>query len=356
MISIAKPYIGEEEKAAVMAVLESGQLAQGPRVKEFEEKFAAWCGAKYAVATSSGTSALHVALLAHGLGADDEIITTSFSFVASANCALFVGAKPVFADIEPDTFCIDPADVAKRLTPKTKAILPVHLYGQAADMEALAEIARQHNLVIIEDACQAHGAKLNGKPMGAWGTACYSFYPTKNMMTAEGGMITTNDPHIAEQARLIRDHGAPKRYQHELLGYNLRLTDMQAAIGLAQLKKVDGWNAQRQANAKYLDAKLAGLPNAITPAVRPGALHAYHQYTLRVKNRDAALKILTERGIGYGLHYGTPIHQQPLYRKLGYTDALPHSEAASREVVSIPVHPALSQSDLDQIVEAVKQF
>ncbi len=356
MIPIARPHIGEEEKAAVMAVMESGQLAQGPRVKEFEERFAAWCGAKFAVATSSGTSALHIALLAQGIGVGDEVITTAFSFIASANCALFVNAKPVFADIEPDCFALDPGQVAARITPKTKAILPVHLYGQPADMEALAEIAQKHGLAIIEDACQAHGAKLNGRPMGSWGMACYSFYPTKNMMTAEGGMITTNDLQLAERARLIRDHGAPKRYLHEVLGYNLRLTDMQAAIGLVQLKRVDGWNVQRQLNAAYLDEKLAGLPGVVTPRVRPGATHVYHQYTLRVRNREAAVKTLTERGVGYGIHYGTPLHQQPLYRRLGYTDSLPQAEAASREVISLPVHPALSPADLDQIVAAVKAF
>lgn len=353
MIPIARPLIGDEEKSLVLEVLSSGQLAQGPRVREFETRFAEWVGARYAVATSSGTAALHVALLAHGLGPGDEVITTPFSFIASANCALFVGAWPVFADIEPDTFTLDPDEVEARITPLTRAIVPVHLYGQPCDMTRLAAIAQAHHLILIEDACQAHGAQLDGRPVGAWGTACYSFYPTKNMTTIEGGMITTNQAEIAEQARLIRDHGSPKRYQHDLLGYNLRLTDLQAAVGLAQLAKVDAWNDRRRANAAWLDMHLAGLDGIQTPRVRPGAWHVYHQYTLRVRDRAALLPILAERGIGVGIHYPTPIHQQPLYQRLGYADALPEAERASREVLSLPVHPSLTDGDLRCIAEAL---
>jgi dTDP-4-amino-4,6-dideoxygalactose transaminase len=356
MIPIARPLIGEEEKTAVLAVLSSGQLAQGPKVREFEERFAAWAGVRYAVAASSGTAALHLALLAHDLGPGDEVITTPFSFVASANCARFVGARPVFADIEPDYFTLDPEQVARAITPQTRAILPVHLYGQPCDMPALAELAAAHGLIVIEDACQAHGARLNGQPVGAWGTACYSFYPTKNMTTIEGGMLTTNDPAIAERARLLREHGSPKRYQHILLGYNFRMTDVQAALGLVQLSKLDAWNTQRQSNAAYLNDRLRQTTGVVPPAVRPGATHVFHQYTIRIQNREAAVQELARRGIGTGVHYPTPIHQQPLYQGEGYADSLPQAEMACREVLSLPVHPTLTQGELDEIVDAVARL
>jgi len=353
VIPIARPLIGDDEKASVLEVLNSGQLAQGPKVREFEQRFAAWTGSQFAVAVSSGTSALHLALLAHGIGPGDEVITTPFSFVASANCALFVGARPVFADIEPDMFTLDPAQVKLKITLRTRAIVPVHLYGQPCDMEPLAAVAKAHDLVIIEDACQAHGARLGGRPVGSWGTACYSFYPTKNMTTVEGGMITTNDAAIAERARLLRDHGSAHRYQHDLLGYNMRLTDVQAAIGLSQLRKIDALTAQRCANAEYLNHGLKGLKGVETPRVRPSAQHVYHQYTIRVPERDWLAARLGENGIGVGIHYPTPIHQQPLYRQKGYVDRLPNAEQACREVLSLPVHPSLSRADLDCIVETL---
>jgi len=356
MISISKPQIGDEEKAAVLKVLESGQLAQGPRVQEFEEKFAAWSETKYAVATSSGTTALHVALLAHGIGEGDEVITTSFSFIASANCILYANAKPVFADIEARYFMIDPKEIEKKITQKTKAIIPVHLFGQACEMDAIYDIAQKHNLAIIEDACQSHGAKYNGKTVGAWGTACYSFYPTKNMTTVEGGMITTNDPAIAEKARLIRNHGSPKRYLHEMLGFNFRMTDLQAAIGIAQLVKVPQWNRKRQENGAYLTSFLSKVDGITPPEVRKGSEHVFHQYTIRARNRDQALEQLGRKGIGVGVYYLIPIHMQPLYKKLGYAESLPETERACLEVLSLPVHPALSQAELDEIVKAVESL
>lgn len=354
MIPIASPLIGEEEKAAVLEVLGSGQLAQGRKVKEFEEAFAAWCGVKYAIATSSGTAALHVALLAHEVGADDEVMTTPFSFIASANCALYVGARPTFADIELGTFTLDVDDVRQRITNRTKAIIPVHLYGQMCEMNAFAEMAERYGLILVEDACQAHGAALNGKGVGAFGTACYSFYPTKNMTTSEGGMITTNDARIADRARLIREHGSSKRYVHDCLGFNFRMTDISAALGLVQLKKVNGWNEQRRRHAAYLSERLSRVEGVIPPFVREGATHVFHQYTIRVKDRELITKKLMDHGIGFGVYYPTPIHQQPLYRKMGFRDYLPNAELASAEVVSLPIHPSLSQDDLNSIVEAVR--
>lgn len=354
-IPISHPIIEAEEQAAVAAVLASGQLAQGPIVREFETRFAAWCGAKHAIATSSGTTALFLALLAHGIGHEDEVISPSFSFIASANCALYVGARPVFADIEPDTFNLDLSDLERRISAKTRAIIAVHLFGQPGNLDRLVELARAHGLALIQDACQAHGAQFGGRPLGAFGTACYSFYATKNMTTGEGGMITTDDDAVAVKAKLLREHGSSQRYRHEILGYNARMTDLQAAIGVAQLPKLDAWNHRRQANATVLTAKLAACSHVVTPYTRPGATHVFHQYTVRLKgrDRDAAVATLRAAGIGAGVYYPVPIHQQPLYRDLGYADRLPATEAASLEVLSLPVHPSLSETDLDRIASAV---
>jgi perosamine synthetase len=356
MINIAQPQINDDEKDAVLSVLNSGQLAQGPMVHEFEKQFATWCGTKYAVATSSGTSALHIAMLAHGLGLDDEVITSPFSFIASANCALYVGAQPVFADIEPEYFTIDPESILTKITPKTKAIIPVHLYGQPCDMQRISKIAQEHNLIIVEDACQAHGAKYQGQQMGSWGTACYSFYPTKNMTTIEGGMITTNDTEIAERARLFRNHGSSLRYEHEMLGYNLRMNDLQAAIGLVQLGKIDSWNLQRKNNADYLSSQLTSIHGIFPPNIRPDCDHVFHQYTIRIRNRDQVAQVLKNNGIGYGIHYPKPIHKQPLYQSLGYQDQLPIAESASQEVLSLPVHPALEMHELEKISATLFTF
>lgn len=353
MIPIAKPLIGEEEGKAIVEVIASGQLVQGPKVREFEDRFAEMCGVKHAVATSSGTTALHLALLAHEVGPSDEVITSPFSFIASANCALYVGAKPVFVDIEPEFFTIDPSKVEERITGKTKAIIPIHLYGQSCDMDAIVRIAEKHKLAIVEDACQAHGAKYKGQSVGSFGTACYSLYATKNMTTIEGGMIVTDDAHIAEQARLLRNHGSPKTYEHVLLGYNMRMIDLTAAIGLIQLKKLAGWNSARRANAEYLTANLSKIKGVVTPKIREGAEHVFHQYTIRIADRDNAAQKLRDKGVGVGIHYPTPIHKQPLYHNLGYTDNLPVAEAASREVLSLPVHPSLTRNDLDCIIEAI---
>jgi perosamine synthetase len=354
LIPIAKPQLGEEEKAAVMAVLDSGMLAQGQRVAEFEARFAEMCGVGHAVAVASGTAALWLTLMAHGIGPGDEVITTPFSFIASSNCVLYVGARPVFVDVEPDTSLIDASAIEARITERTRAILPVHLYGQPCDMAAIMEIAGRYDLVVVEDACQAHGATFEGQPAGSFGTGCFSFYATKNMTTGEGGMITTDDDDLAEQLRLLRNHGQSQRYQHNILGYHFRTNDIHAAIGLAQLEKLPAWNEQRIANASYLSERLQGVR---LPVVRPNRRHIFHQYTVRVSDgRQMLQDHLRQQGIGTAIHYPCPIHHQPVNRSLGYDDVLPEAETASREVLSLPVHPALSQSDLDRIVMAVNSF
>ncbi len=356
MISIAKPLIGDEEKRAVLEVLDSGMLAQGPRVKAFEEAFAALCGVQHAIATSSGTTALHVALLAYGIGPGDEVITSPFTFVASANSVLFTGARPVFVDIDPTTFNLDPALIEAAITPRTKAILPVHLFGLMADMDAIQAIADKYGLAVIEDACQSHGAALHGKRAGAWGTGTFSLYPTKNMTSAEGGMITTNDARIAENCQVIRQHGMRRRYYHDELGFNFRMTDVHAAIGLAQLHKLEQFNAARIANARYLNANLRGVGVPITPE---GYTHVFHQYTIRVPDgrRDALAEHLEANGIGTGVYYPVAIHQQTYYtRQLGYNQRLPEAERATQEALSLPVHPALTQAALETIVASVNGF
>lgn len=355
MIPIARPLMGAEELAAISKVFTSGQLAQGVQVATFEQRFAELCQVKEAIAVSSGTAALHLALLAHGIGPGDEVITTPFSFAATANTILLVGATPVFVDIEPDTYNIDPVLVEAALTPRTKAIMPVHLYGNPSDMDRLGQLAAKHHLVIIEDACQAHAAAIRGKPVGSFGTGCFSFYATKNMTTGEGGMVTTNDPEIAAAVRLWRSHGQQRRYHHIALGYNQRMTDIQAALGLAQLEKLESWTEQRIAHAAILTTALNEWVKV--PVVRPGYRHVYHQYTIQVSgDRDAWIQALAERGIGTAVHYPVPIHQQPFYQDQGFHASLPIAEAAAKQILSLPVHPALSEQDLATITHEVIRY
>lgn len=354
-IPIARPLIGDDEKRAVLEVLESGSLAQGPRVAAFEEAFARYCGAKHAIATSSGTTALHLALLAHGIGPGDEVITTPFTFVASANAILYVGARPVFVDIDPSTFNLDPELLQAAMTPRTRAILPVHLFGLAADLGQIRHVAARHGTTVIEDACQAHGADYRGERVGSSGTACFSFYPTKNMTAAEGGMITTDSDIVAEHCRVTRQHGMRRRYYHDDVGFNYRMTDLHAAIGLAQLGKLEQFNQRRIANARYLTRHLHGV---VPPTVPEGSRHVFHQYTLRVpaRRRDAVAAGLQAHGVGSGIYYPIPVHQQQAYRMLGYGSQLPESERACREVLSLPIHPGLRTGDLKAIVAAMNEL
>lgn len=356
MISIAKPLIGEEEKQAVLEVLDSGIIAQGPRVKAFEDAFAQMCGVNHAIATTSGTTALHVALLAHGIGEGDEVITSPFTFIASANSILYTGARPVFVDIDPITYNLDPDQIEQAITPRTKAILPIHLFGLSCDMDSIMAIAEKHGLQVIEDACQAHGATYKGRRVGSFGTGTFSLYPTKNITSAEGGMITTSDPTLDEKCRVIRQHGMRRRYYHDELGFNFRMTDLHAAIGLAQLQKLERFNTARRSNAQYLSAHLEGV---ITPCEPSGCEHVYHQYTVRVPDgkRDVLRTYLQEHQIGSEVYYPVPVHKQSFYiQELGYNITLPEAERAAIEVLSLPVHPALTTDDLKTITETVNQF
>lgn len=351
MIPISKPVLGAEEKEAIARVLEKGYLAQGEDVEHFEQEFARYIGTKFAIATNSGTSALHIALASLGIGEGDEVITTAFSFFATASCILMQRATPVFGDIDPQTYNIDPYQIEPLITERTRAIIPVHLYGQPCNMEPILEVAQKYNLYVVEDACQAHGAEYKGKRAGSIGhLGVFSFYPTKNMTTGEGGMITTSDPEITQRARMLRNQGQAERYRHEALGYNYRMTNIAAAIGSVQLSKLESFNQKRIDNAAYYNRNLRACP-FIAPDVR----HVFHQYTIRVNDREAFTKHLEQRGIGYGIYYPIPLHHQPPFERYN-NRSLPQTEKASQEVISLPINPSLSQKELEQIVEAVNSY
>ncbi len=326
---------------------------------KIEKGFAAYIGTKYAIAMNSGTAALHAALMAADIGIGDEVITTSFSFIATANCCLFVGAKPVFADIDEKTFNIDPVSIEKKITPKTKALIIVDLYGQACDMDKIIAICKKHNLILVEDACQAHGAEFKGKRVGSYGIGCFSFYPTKNMTTGEGGMITTDDSEISRKAKLARQHGQSQRYVHDVLGYNFRITDIGSVLGICQLQKLDSFNAKRIANAAYLTKHINKIKGLIPPYIGAVWNHVFHQYTIRVTkdykySREELQKKLLDKGVSTIIYYPTPIHKQPWFKSLGYTDNLPITDALTKEVLSLPVHPGVTEADLKVIVEALE--
>lgn len=350
MIPAAKPLIGDEERQAVDRVMQSGMLAQGPEVAAFESEFSEFVNGAYCVALNSGTSALHMSLLAAGVGPGDEVIVPSFTFAATANSVALTGATPVFVDIELDYFNAAPAAIEAAITPKTKAIMPVHLYGHPADLVAISAIATKHGLLLLEDAAQAHAASVNGIPVGAWGVAgSFSFYPTKNMTSGEGGMVSTPSAEIARAIKVLRNQGMEQRYQNEVVGFNTRMTDIHAAIGRVQLTKLAAWTKARQENAAFLNENIAGV---VTPQTAPGAVHVFHQYTIRVvdQDRDKFAEELTNRGIGNGVYYPTPVHRLPSFNS---TEVLPNTELAAAQALSLPVHPSLSQSELETIVEVV---
>jgi dTDP-4-amino-4,6-dideoxygalactose transaminase len=356
-IPIAQPNIGEAEKQAVMDVLDSGQLVQGAQVAAFEDSFAHFCGVRHAVATTNGTTALMLALLVYGIGPGDEVIIPSFTFVATATSVLSVNARPVFVDVEDQTFCMDPDAIEAAITPRTKAIMPVHLYGHPANMPAIVRVAEKHGLPIIEDAAQAHGAAINGRTVGGWGVAAFSFYPSKNMTTGEGGMLTTNSDELDSLARMMRNHGMSRQYIHEVIGFNLRMTNILAAIGLAQLGRLPEWNKTRIAHAAYLSEHIKTVR---PPVVAEGCHHVFHQYTVVAPDsadRDGMVKQLNDRGVGTRVYYPLPVHAQPVFQKMGYGDLhLPVTTSLARRVFSLPVHPGLSQEELGRIVDEVNSL
>lgn len=358
LIPAAKPLIGREERKAVDRVLRSGMVAQGPEVAAFEQEFGAhFVQGRACVAVNSGTAGQHLGQLAAGVGPGDEVIVPSFTFAATGNSVALTGATPVFVDIEPETFGLDPAAVEKAITPKTKGIMPVHLYGHPARMVELEQLAQKHGLEIYEDAAQAHGASLHGRPVGTWGRfAMFSLYPTKNMTSGEGGMVACDSDDLVRAVKLLRNQGQEVMYHNEVIGFNARMTDIHAAIGRAQLRKVDAWTATRQKNAAFLSAGLEGLAGVTPPVTAPGAVHVFHQYTIRVEgDRDAIVAALrAEHGVGSGVYYPVPNHRLPSLAPFAPGLELPETERAAREVISLPVHPSLTRRDLDRIVSAVR--
>lgn len=350
----AKPIIGAEERAAVDAVLASGQVAQGPQVAAFEQEFGdQLVSGRSCAAVNSGTSGLHLGLLAAGVSAGDEVIVPSFTFAATANAVALTGATPVFVDIEPSWFCLDPAAVEAAITDRTKAIMPVHLFGHPADMAALTELAGRHEIALFEDAAQAHGATWGGAPVGTFGSfAMFSLYPTKNMTSGEGGMVSCIDDNFVRAVKLLRNQGMEHQYANEVIGLNNRMTDINAAIGRVQLRKLAGWTATRQSNAAFFDAHLTGVD---LPKVASEATHVYHQYTVRIESHrdDVARRLREEFHIGSGVYYPIPNHRLDSLKKFAPGLELPETERAAAQVLSLPVHPSLSSDDLERIVEAV---
>ncbi|MCZ7357172.1 MAG: DegT/DnrJ/EryC1/StrS aminotransferase family protein [Candidatus Methanoperedens sp.] len=361
-IPIAKPIISEEELKAIGEVLKSGMLAQGKAVGDFEKSFSEYIDVKSAIAVGNGTIALDMALKSLGIKEGDEVITTPFTFIATANSILFQKAKPVFADVDERTFNIDPGAILNKITGRTKAIIGVHLFGHPFNVKAISEICEDHKLLLIEDCAQAHGAEYKGKKVGGFGTGCFSFYPTKNITTGEGGMITTNDDKNAELCRLLRNHGQSSKYYHTILGYNYRMTDIQAAIGNVQLKKLDEFNKKRIDNAEYFN-KYIKLDGITKPHKEKHVKHVYHQYVLKIDSslisREKFMEYLNDKNIGCAVHYPLPIHKQPLYLELGYTSErvnCPVAEKLADEVLSLPVHPAITEENLAHIVDNINKF
>jgi len=360
-IPIAKPIIGNEEIEAVGAVLRSGMIAQGERVKRFEEEFSKYLGVKNSIAVSNGTTALDLTLKGLDLKPGDEVISPAFTFIATANCALYQGCKPVFADVDAKTFNVDPEDLLMKITSKTRAVIGVHLYGQPFDLKAVQQICQDHNLALVEDCAQAHGAEFDGKKVGSFAIGCFSFYPTKNMTTGEGGMITTNDDNLAARLRLLRSHGDTGKYNHLILGYNYRMTNLQGALGIEQLKKLEDFTAKRIRNAELLN-RLIKIEGLTTPYKTNNVRHVYHQYVVRVEegfaaSRERLMEYLQANGVGSAVHYPKAVYEHPLYQGLGYGSVrCPVSEELSRRVMSLPVHPSLSQDDIEYIAETVNNF
>ncbi len=346
-----------EIDAAVLGVLASGQYVLGDEVARFEEEFASYCNVKHAIAVNTGTSALHLALLAAGIGPGDEVITVPFTFVATASAICYTGARPVFVDIEPVTLTMDPAKVEAKITSRTKAIVPVHLYGQMANMDAIKAVADHYRIPIIEDACQAHGAQYKGECAGSIGVSgCFSFYPGKNLgACGEGGMVVTGSDDQARTIRMLRDWGQEQRYHHLLKGFNYRMDAIQGAILRVKLRHLEAWTEARRAHARRYSSLLAGLADLMIPVEAAGRRHVYHVYAIRTRDRDRLQRALSAEGIQSGLHYPIPVHLQKAHADLGYeTNDFPVSEAAAREVLSLPIYPEMPARHLDQVVAALE--
>ena len=349
-IPISRPIIGLEEEEAVLNVLRSGMIAGGAKVVEFEEAFAKFVDADHAVAVNSGTSALVVGLAASGVGPGDEVIVPSFTFAATANAVAFLGAKPIFADVDPETYVITPETVLPLISEQTKGIMPVHLFGYPAPLPELIELTEEKGLELYEDAAQSHGATVEDLVTGAVGKfAAFSFYPTKNMTTGEGGMITTSDPEVYRVARLIRNQGMEQRYVHEVIGLNERMTDISASIGLVQLNRLGEWTERRRKNADFYQNNLD--PALKPPKVSEGIYHVYHQYTICPPDRERTIAALEENGVGYGIYYPIPTHVQKPYADSA--PSLPITEKLADEVLSIPVRPDLEEEERSLIVDVL---
>jgi len=350
--------IKDEVLAAVAGVFESTQFVLGKEVAAFEEEFASYSGARYGVAVNSGTSALHLALLAAGVGPGDEVITVPFTFVATTAAVWYTGAKPVFVDVDPESYCMDSARIEEAITPRTRAILPVHLYGQAADMDAISAIARRHGLPVIEDAAQAHGAEYRGRRCGSIGEmGCFSFYPGKNLGAyGEGGMVTTNNPELARQIRILRDWGAEKKYHHVLKGFNYRMEGVQGAILRVKLRYLEQWTEARRANATLYSRALADS-NLHLPKEAPGNRHVYHVYGVMTPRRRELMDALEAQGVQTGIHYPVPVHLLPAYSDLNYQAGdFPIAERLASEELSLPMFPELAESQIDAVVSAIEEY
>jgi dTDP-4-amino-4,6-dideoxygalactose transaminase len=360
LVNLRKQYapLKDEILPGIEHVLDGMQLFLGENVQALEKEFAQFCGVKYGVGVSDGTAALQIILMAMNIGPGDEVITVSHTFIATAEAILLAGAKPVFVDIDPLTYLMDVSQVEARITPHTKAILPVHLYGQMVDMPPLLELASKHHLRVIEDACQAHGAKSNGHKAGSLGdAAAFSFYYSKNLGAyGEGGFITTNDPELYRRVRMIRDHGSERRYYHDLVGMNARLDEIQAVVLRVKLPHLARWNQQRLAHAFLYNQLLRGSP-AVTPVEKAGNTPIYHLYVVRVPRRDELQAWLKERGIFTGIHYPVPNHLQPALKFLGYQQGdLPVTEQAATEILSLPMFAELTDEELGTVADAIKEF
>jgi dTDP-4-amino-4,6-dideoxygalactose transaminase len=350
--------IKEEVNAAILGVLESCQFTLGNEVAAFEEEFAAYCETKYGIGVNTGTSALHLALLATNIGPGDEVITTPFTFVATVAAIYYAGATPVFVDIDPQSFTIDVNKIEAAVTERTKAIIPVHLYGQPADMDPILAIAKKHGLVVIEDACQAHGAEYKGRRAGSLGDmGCFSFYPGKNLGAyGEGGMVVASNPDYVRTLRMLRDWGAEKKYQHVLKGYNYRLEGIQGAVLRVKLRYLEAWTSARRAAAERYDGLFAGS-RVVAPKAMPYSRHVYHIYAIRTRQREAWQASLQADGIQTGIHYPIPVHLLPAYADLGYkAGQFPHAEQAANEVLSLPMFPELTAAQGQQVAQAVRKL